>query len=185
VVRSLFAPGSFFQGIPHQNTIKPALTFVLFLVLFQTGMQFLWDLSGLIPLLKGIDPPTDGQRYPFWPPAFHSLLPWIFIIIPLALSGAMRVILPLLGTRAMPIKTTLRGLLYGSTPSLAMIIPIIGFWIALFWCLGTWTLGIKEIHRVSYVKSICAMAVAFFILAGLGYGIIRFVPPLIHGIPLV
>lgn len=164
VVRCLFNPQSSFRALPKQGGSTSALWYLLLLVSFQMVMLFFWDVSGVYPLIRGADGNKLSSFGLPWSAIIPLMMPFIFIVLPLIMAIILELSLRLVGVKPHGKRSTLRVLFYGSTPSIFLIIPLIGFWISLFWCLWTWTTAIKEVNRITYWRVFPAMTMALLII---------------------
>ena len=167
----LLSPRLFFSVMPVGNGLSKPLTFAILVSMIQTVVQYAWGVAGLTP---GMDVTVQGLQavpYDATNGLFELLLtPAIVALSLFAISGFYHLILSVLKSSNQGFEGSFRAVAYAYAPMMTGIIPMftanfMAGWMLLnaVWGLVLTAIGLKYIHKTSYVKIVAVLLIPFLL----------------------
>ncbi|THB68768.1 MAG: hypothetical protein D6E12_05860, partial [Desulfovibrio sp.] len=179
VLSVMFSPASFFRNTTLLAPAKRPKAFYLLFYICRAMIAFVWAsfLSALEFEAMGLEdytfPLPDPMALGYGLILLMLLLPVIAWLQLHITTGILHLFLRVFQAAPRGFNATLRVTSYAIAPSVVFVFPVFGPYIAFFWSLPVIVMGCRNVHRVSYARTLCALAgFLVFILAfviGLAY----------------
>jgi len=157
----LFSPEKFFKKLGCGSGIKEPLAFALLAGSVGSMFGFFWQFLLLSGTLLSIAKSFFGQSLSVGL-IFLIVMVFIpvFVVINLFIySGIIHVLMRIVGAGKNGFEATFRVMSYCHAAQIWVIIPFVGSWIGGIWQLVVQIIGLREIHRTSYLRVIIAFLI--------------------------
>ncbi len=179
----LFSPETFFHAMDTRGGIREPFAFGLLMGSASTMFSLFWKFLVLSGGLMAVDLPLLGHRTAWlvflillvFVPAFVTASMFIF-------AGILHLMLLLVRGGGHGFAASFRVIAYAQAAQIWAMIPFLGGWVGFIWQLIVQVIGLREIHRTSYLRVIAAFVIPvvifFFLFAAI---LIPIVVALIRG----
>lgn len=170
--RAMFHPGLFFEALPTDKGLGRPLAYYVIITLLGHALMLPWALTTADMLLAQIQSPVaSGWLTSLLSPRNQVLqvavMPVLGTLQIFFLTSILHVSLFIFQGGRRGFEATFRVMAYTAAPKILFLIPFIGPAIAPVWSFITLLVGLKRIHRTSYLQILLALLLpvaAVFIL---------------------
>jgi hypothetical protein len=169
--RSLFSPLRFFRGVPIVGGFRSPLLYGILWSLVGFAGAIAWKLlfytyPKIVLLFQGHPIGITLQLSPSYAYVIIVilLLPTLGMLLLLAASVLYHAFIVVLTREHASFEATLRVVCYGTGTNIFFFLPILGGVIGALWQLILIFIGLKQVHRFSYVTTFIVMIVPYSIL---------------------
>lgn len=169
--RSLFFPFRFFRGVPLVGGYRSPLLYGIFWSLVGLAGGIAWKLllytyPKLAVLAQGhpVDITLQLSRAHAYAAVALLLSPVFMMLLLPAASALYHMFILLLTRQHAGYEGTLRVVCYGTGTNIFFFLPILGGVIGAIWQLVLIVVGLKEVHRLSFLRALVAALVPYSLL---------------------
>nr|WP_321256351.1 zinc-ribbon domain-containing protein [uncultured Pseudodesulfovibrio sp.] len=156
---ALFSPRLFFSVMPVGGGLSKPLTFAILVAMIQALAQFAWGVAGLTPSIDITSNGLEVVAYNTTNGLFELLVTPAFAAMSIYfITGFYHLILKLFRAGSKGFEGSFRAVAYAYAPMITGIIPlvtleVVSVWMLLnaIWGLVLTAIGLKYIHKISYV----------------------------------
>jgi hypothetical protein len=171
--RSLFFPLRFFRGVPLVGGYRSPLTYGILWALVGIAGGIVWKLlffwyPDLLELVHGhpIAVTLQLSRTYAYIAAALVLSPLIAMALLLGSAILYHIFISLSTRQHAGFEGTLRVVCYSTGTNIFFFLPILGGIIGAIWQLVLILIGLKQVHRLSFVKTVAVALLPYLILLG-------------------
>jgi hypothetical protein len=164
----LFSPKTFFRSLDNGSGIREPFAFGLLMGSASAMFSLFWKFLVLSGGLMAVDLPFFGHRTAW----LVFLL--VLVIVPGFVTVTMFIFASILHLMLLLVRDGGRGfgasfrvIAYAQAAQIWTVIPFLGGWVGIFWQFIVQVIGLREIHRTSYLRVISAFlipVILFFLL---------------------
>lgn len=170
IKRAMLSPGLFFSSMPVGRGMLRPILFAVLLNLVNAGVTIIWKSTGIIP--RDFDPGYFSTEISLVSELILIIIfgiPFIILMI-FVVSLVYHILLTIFQSNKSGYEGTLRVISYSTAPQILAVIPFVGIFISWMWSLIVTIIGIKEIHKTSYLISIVVTLIVLILyIAIFGY----------------
>ena len=178
---ALTSPRLFFSVMPMGGGLTKPLTFAILLAMLQGFAQFIWGATGMSVSLDMMGQELTPVPFSFSKSLFQLLLTPAIVATELFLvAGLFHLGLVVLGGAKAGFEGTFRASAYSFAPIVLGIVPLVSLnvlsaWMFTYmiWRFTLTAIGLKNIHGISYAKTIPALILPILLLMILAMGLIQ------------
>ncbi len=173
----LFRPSSFFRDLSANRGMWEPMGFGLLTGSIGAMFGFFWHFLLLSGTMSRFGVPFFGHA------AAGILFVFMITLVPLIIALGMVVyaaflhlLLSIVRGGGRGFEASFRVIAFSQSAQLLGIIPVIGGWAGLVWQLIVQAAGLKEIHRISYLRLTAAMLIPVALVLLFALAVVLFVP---------
>jgi hypothetical protein len=164
----LFSPETFFHSLEIRGGIREPFAFGLLMGSTSAMFSLFWKFLILSGGLMAVDLPLFGQRTAWF--VFLILLVFVPVFVAVSMfifASILHLMLLLVRGGSNGFEASFRVIAYSQGVQIWTMVPFLGGWVALIWQFIVQVIGLREIHRTSYLRVIAAFVIPvilFFVL---------------------
>ncbi len=164
----LFSPETFFHSSDIRGGIREPFAFGLLMGSASTMFSLFWKFLVLSGGLMAVDLPLFGQRTAWF--VFLILLVFVPVFVAVSMfifAAILHLMLLLVRGGGNGFEASFRVIAYAQAAQIWAMIPFLGGWVGFIWQFIVQVIGLREIHRTSYLRVIAAFVIPvmlFFLL---------------------
>ena len=170
VKQAMFNPRGLFEGMPVDRGMARPLIFYLLISEFAAVCQFVWQMLGMDLLMQMADQGVTAEQTMI---TGAGLLAYL-VIYPLLLAGGLFVSAGLAHLVLMIVRAaeggfegTFRVVAYSAAPIVLSVFPFAGSIAGALWSLCIMLIGLRWVHRASYLRIILGLHIPLFAVIAL------------------
>jgi len=164
----VFSPETFFHSLGRGGGIHEPFAFGLLLGSASAMFGLFWKFLVLSGGLMAVDLPLIGHRTAWFVFLVLLVLAPVFVAASMFIFAfTLHLMLRLMGAGGNGFEASFRVIAYGQATQIWAMIPFLGGWVGFIWQFIVQVIGLKEIHRTSYLRVIAAFLiplVLFFLI---------------------
>jgi hypothetical protein len=156
----LFSPETFFHSLDIRSGIREPFAFGLLMGSASAMFSLFWKFLVLSGGLMAVDLPLFGQRTAWF--VFLILL----VFVPAFVTASMFIFASILHLMLLLVRgggngfgASFRVIAYAQAAQIWTIVPFLGGWVGFIWQFIVQVIGLREIHRTSYLRVIAAFVI--------------------------
>ncbi len=164
----LFSPETFFHSLGIRLGVREPFAFGLLMGSASTMFSLFWKFLVLSGGLMAVDLPLFGHSTAWFVFLILLVLVPVFVTVSMFMfASALHLMLLLVRGGSSGFEASFRVIAYSQRAQIWTMIPFLGMWVGVIWQFIVQVIGLREIHRTSYLRVIAAFlipVILFFLL---------------------